>query len=509
MKKLFIILSFFILTITLSAQEQVLFVPPGPVGTLNDVIRRDTLPNGSRVAGRVYELQRGAPYLINAAITNNGFPLHIRARAGTGERPLIMYSVPTGGTSLEDLFLARGELRLEGLNLQGRDNLAGFIRTAIRMDANKLRATINDCLIQEFSQTAIRGNADSLRLYMTNTVVNRIGKPDDPDNGRVYDDRNSTDTLVMENNAFYNITSRIIRDGNTSKIIIHARINQNTIYNILQRGFEIGKIKDFVFTNNLVVNTYAYGRTLGGSPAYHLNVDTTFAGNNWNIRNNNFFLTPEVRTFITNLKRLNGDTLNPLPYDQFTITPVGVANLANNINEVLDFRNEPPAPLNIINANAQDTVSGSTVPGAPAWDHAGIPKDANYSLLGMPQIDRFSAYHDFSYPAGTQSATGGTMGQRLGSFLFSTTTSTRNLILDDQVLLYPNPTRGTLFVQTTDNASFQNVQVFDIQGRLLQNLNNLNDANLELNLHHLPTGMYVVKAQKDNGKISVSKVQKQ
>lgn len=354
----------------------------------------------------------------------------------------------------------------------------------------------------------MRGNADSLRLYMTNTIVNRIGKPDDPDNGRVYDDRNSTDTLVMENNAFYNITSRVIRDGNTSKIIIYARINQNTIYNVLQRGFEIGKIKDFIFTNNLVVNTYAYGRTLTGTPGYHINVDTTFAGKNWTIRNNNFFLTPEVRTFITNLKRLNGDTLNPVPYATLTFTPV-VTNVTNIINEVLKFRNEPPAPLAIINSNAQDTVSGSTVPGAPAWVHTGIAKDANYSLLGTPAIDRFSAYHDFSYPAGTQSATGGTMGQRLGSLLFTTTVSTKNLIFDDRMLFYPNPTSETLFVQTTDNSNLINVQLFDIQGRLLQQFNPINGANMELNLNEFPTGIYVVKAQKDNGKISVSKVQKQ
>lgn len=507
MKKLFTLLLTCFSLITLLAQEQVLFVPPGPVGTLNDVIAKDLGPDGQRIPGRVYELQRGAPYLINAAILNAGFPLHIRARAGAGERPLIMYSVPTGGSALEDLFLARGELKLEGLNLYGRDNLAGFIRTGVRMDATGLKATLNDCVIQEFSQTAIRGNADNLRLFMTNCVVNRIGKPDDPDNGRVYDDRNSTDTLVMENNCFYNITSRVIRDGNTSKIVNYARINQNTVCNVLQRGFEIGRIKDLIFTNNLMINTYAFGRTLGGSPAYYINIDST-AGRNWTIANNNFFLTPQVRSFITGLRRPNGDTLFPLPFPAFAFPPI--ARVTSNLfQEELTLRNGPVAPIDQIRANALDTVSGSTVPGAAPWNHAGINRDPIFSQLGSPTIDRHSAFHDFGYPSNTRSATGGTSGQRLGSFLFSITVSNRELRFTEEVLAYPNPTTDRLYLQSKDEQPFRYVQIFDLQGRMVQHWPNLELMLVDLDLSALPAGTYLVKAGKADDKLSVKPIQKQ
>ena len=61
--------------------------------------------------------------------------------------------------------------------------------------------------------------------------------------------------------------------------------------------------------------------------------------------------------------------------------------------------------------------------------------------------------------------------------------------VNNAVHLYPNPTKTML---TIENAT-ENVQIFDITGRLLINVENKETNLLQINVSHLSKGMYFVK----------------
>lgn len=73
--------------------------------------------------------------------------------------------------------------------------------------------------------------------------------------------------------------------------------------------------------------------------------------------------------------------------------------------------------------------------------------------------------------------------------------------------LYPNPTSGTLQIQSTER-TLTKVQVFDLFGKLLME-QNLNDLSGSISLSNLASGVYVVKAFAENQTVVTRKVVKQ
>jgi len=82
-----------------------------------------------------------------------------------------------------------------------------------------------------------------------------------------------------------------------------------------------------------------------------------------------------------------------------------------------------------------------------------------------------------------------------------------------QITVYPNPTEGVLHVETQCIASLQNIEVFDVMGRMVytvktrllrqaqQPLASLQDDTTTLDISHLPSGIYFVRIQTEDGAV--------
>jgi len=74
----------------------------------------------------------------------------------------------------------------------------------------------------------------------------------------------------------------------------------------------------------------------------------------------------------------------------------------------------------------------------------------------------------------------------------------------EEIVVFPNPTTGMLYVETHGRASLQNVEVFDLMGRTvgainpLQKLEGCPKGGVVINISHLSTGLYFVRITTEN-----------
>ena len=124
---------------------------------------------------------------------------------------------------------------MKNIYISSLDELGGGHERVIRIFENKIRLTIDSCVLDRATQAGFRFDATGARVYFKNSVISNIGTMDSPNNGRGFDDRgNDIDTLWLENSTFYNLTSRVIRDG--GGITKSCKVNHCTMYNIGQWG---------------------------------------------------------------------------------------------------------------------------------------------------------------------------------------------------------------------------------------------------------------------------------
>ncbi|MFV1981260.1 MAG: right-handed parallel beta-helix repeat-containing protein, partial [Rhodothermia bacterium] len=233
-----------------SAQERIVSVDQG-IGTLNEAITSDTTDTGDRVdpENTVYELEPGGFYGLVGSIENR-FPLYIRAREGA--RAQLVPAVGEGGESSRP-FRARDDIRLENLYITNRDEAGGFNTRIIRVSADSARVIIDNTHLDFDGQSGLRLDNDWNVIKITNSVISNIGRSASLDNGRGVDTRgNNVDTLIYHNNTFYNITSRLVRDG--GGFIKYADMSRNTVYNVAQQGFSFGEVQEVHINNNLFMN---------------------------------------------------------------------------------------------------------------------------------------------------------------------------------------------------------------------------------------------------------------
>lgn len=492
----------FALAATLTARAQtIISVPPG--STLNNVITGD--------ADRIYELTRGAIYFVNAPISHEGYTLHLRATGNAMfARPLIVSDPPSADVEINALFEARGNLVLEGLHLTQRSTLGVVFERMIRARANDISITVDNCLMDDTGQTVFRLDNANTKIYVRNSVASRLGEPSNPDNGRFIDDRGTlVDSIILENNLFYNITSRLIRDGGGD--INYMKVNQNTIANVGQRCMAIGPVATLEVTNNIFANGAFLGRQFSLNPDDQddravLDPDSTSAGiGTWVISHNNFFRN-QALVDATPFTQIDLDTIEQVPNfsAEALLAVMNGGTDASNISEELAFTNPAPHPLAWIIAHHNDMDN-------PAWDHTGIDSDAVLSAVGDGSITRYSASHDYGYPQESVSYTAGTDGQPLGANLpgFEFTTNTRDLFVEGNVLYYPNPVADRLFVRNRDGADISRIVIYDLLGRPMQMFPALGADRYEIDMADLPNGIYLLSLLDSNGRTSTRQVVKQ
>lgn len=502
MKKLLLLVICAVSIFTANAQSR-LVVQPG-VGTLEAAIRADS---AARPADRVYVLRRNAPYIINGAIINTNWTLRLEAEAGTGAKPLIAYSAQ-GGVVLSQMFEARGNLEMKNIAFTCRDLLNGTVERAIAVSADNVRIRMDSCFADDNGQSIIRVNNAGLKCYVTNSVFSRMGDPKNPDNGRFLDKRGpSLDTVVIDNCVMYNVTSRLIRDGGTANPSNHIRINQNTFWGVGQRCLSIGKVKDLVITNNIFQNCGIFGTVKGAAtPTFILEPDTTSLGQNWTIRNNNFSSNPQVVSALPVKSRGGlGDSLVPITI----YNPRSQAVATNTYTEVITFRNAPVLPDYLVADNRNDTTTTSLRANARAWNHGGLTKDATYSALGTPPVDRFSTSHDFGYGTWRPAFRNGTTGQPLGARMFQPTTSVRDYFDASGVMAYPNPASEILYVAGMETAKINQIEVINVAGQVVRSFNTEGVNFVEIPTQNLQNGFYFLRMTNAEGKTNSRKFVKQ
>lgn len=73
-----------------------------------------------------------------------------------------------------------------------------------------------------------------------------------------------------------------------------------------------------------------------------------------------------------------------------------------------------------------------------------------------------------------------------------------NPVLESIISIYPNPVKDSVNVTIKDNAIIKSIELFDIQGRLLQT-QIINEIQTELNISSKPNGIYFIKINTDRG----------
>ncbi|MBB77367.1 MAG: hypothetical protein CL844_00005, partial [Crocinitomicaceae bacterium] len=70
----------------------------------------------------------------------------------------------------------------------------------------------------------------------------------------------------------------------------------------------------------------------------------------------------------------------------------------------------------------------------------------------------------------------------------------------DNLSIFPNPTNGSIFIKNGDYKESFNVQLMDINGKIIISKNNLikGTETTEVNLKTLESGVYLVKVYNEN-----------
>ncbi len=453
---IFLFLAF--MAMDVNGQIRYVDVIPG-IGTLTDTIKGDTIMEGENMGDRidpentVYRLQRGdqAYYGLEGSISNSGYPLTIVAADGDGARPFLQPRVVDSESSRP--FKPKGDITLIGLHVTNMDNLGGVNTRMLRCDAEGIRVTLDNCWFDQDAQSFIRVDDPDMKFYITNCVISNIGVPMDPNNGRGIDDRgNDIDTIVMENNTFFNLTSRLIRDD--GGVINYAKINNNTLVNIGQMGITFGKIDTLIMTNNIAMNA-------GFIPKDD--------DDDWFV-----FAADSVEGVAPYLVMTNNtayvDTTHLLPYlnDTITVTPllnptmvaalVAAGNEDDNDNWNIEFTDGPPFNDSILIYNYDPAWMAAD---APDWVVPDLPVGGN----GLYHLD---VYYDFGFMH-TQAALGAIDGGQLGDRNWDATWTTGiKPVLEEGVSLslYPMPIRDHAIISFELKAeAMVQMEVYSLTGQ--------------------------------------------
>ena len=489
----FMLLFSVLLTFSSTFAQSELVVEPG-FGTLQDVIAADTNAAGERLdPDRVYVLKRDGLYLLNGSIENR-FHLRIKAEEGTGARPILRPGVQTGGGSSR-AFRVRDDLTISGCYITNLDELGGLNDRILRISADSARVHIDDCHLDYASQSALRLDNDWNTVIIKNSTISNIGEMDSPDNGRGVDDRgNPIDTLIYENNNFYNITARILRDG--GGVIKYCKINHNTIVDIAQRGCSIGEVVEAQFTNNLVINNGFLGRDVTSDRSV-LEIapllDSTLLANgavqSIMVNNNNFYIDPA-------LVAAQPDSIDAVTlYDSTTAALVAEFSTGtDNIEEAVVFTARPTVPTVVVTDRWNESVD---VENRTEMD------DGSPAVFGsMP--------FDFTYPTSAASYSASTNGQPLGALTwFDMVVGVEDSFVDgipveyELFNNYPNPFNPTTKLSfNLPKEEDVKLDIFNVLGQKVVSL--INDKlsagqhTVDFNANNLPSGLYIYQLQAGN-----------
>jgi len=520
------------LSISAFGQKTVIVVQPDEglnIGALNDAITSAVDPGNS-----IFELKRGGLYLLDGAINHTGYTLHIRAEAGTGPRPVLQPAVDQLGASQNHFNPgAKGNLILEGLFIEGRDELGAIANRQIIVNGDSLTIIINDCYLDYSNQSWVRLTTVNNKVFVNNSILRNAIRPENPDNGRPIDARHTPqDTLSIENSTLYNFSNHIFIwvDGGIKCI----NFNHNTVYqsNILG-GFDLGTTLKVNATNNIFYN-FAYRANNTTHNALFV-VDSMFnfeektdADRYFDLSNNNWYQLKEFGDILDEygndtLYRFNSwdvERLDTIWYRYVTRTDLfwnqaildtavqtlpprilhfieaGQVDTSNIFSEPLVFNNPPPLHLDYWKFYVENNYSiGALDPPNPFADED--PYDIGEAATGA---------YTFNYNDNSRSATAADGGLPLGDprWVPYSTVSTGKIdaVNSTNVRTYPNPCSGAVnFEINAKEASSVRIIVYDLIGKEIFSLSEKVSQGVNIipvNLNSISrSGIYLYQVQSE------------
>lgn len=282
-----LLLLFLLLPLCLNAQESVLRLVPynGTAASfINTQIGADTLTGGVIPANRVYELQRGAPYLANAVFNvASGQTLRLRANDSAGVRRPVIFLYPTGtGANPQrppgNFVVLRGNLEMKNIVLSGYfepidTNLNNLQGALINIPAAGAGAsiTLDSCILTNSNGNHVRTDGAARVLLVKNCIFGNMGDlgTSNLGAGKAFDLRDaSADSVIIQNNTFINWQDRIIRHYNFANplagtgAIKFLTFDHNTLANGMSyHGFlSLGSMGPrAIITNNIMIDPFALG----------------------------------------------------------------------------------------------------------------------------------------------------------------------------------------------------------------------------------------------------------
>ena len=80
----------------------------------------------------------------------------------------------------------------------------------------------------------------------------------------------------------------------------------------------------------------------------------------------------------------------------------------------------------------------------------------------------------------------------------TSTLSVEQVSTEKSFKLYPNPFKDELYL-SSENQTIKEVSIFDISGKLVKTILNINSKSYRLEAGYLPTGNYIVSIQTEQG----------
>ncbi|MBC6948429.1 hypothetical protein DWB58_10910, partial [candidate division KSB1 bacterium] len=230
---------------------------------LRDAIANDT----GRPADRVYVLKRGGFYWITDRIQNADFPLTIEgeAEAAPGQTDfgpaIIQRVVRDDGTGPDGtMFESLHDLTLRNVWVMGQTD-QGVLSTyePIKLLGDGKRYVFDNVIFDRNDWHHLGPDGPNNNFYITNCKFRNIFGPTQIWEGLGVRFEVGADTVVIENNTFFNIGFTPFQSEAVP--VNYLRFNHNTLVNI-GRSFQAGNIwKQCYVTNNLFVNYFWHGES--------------------------------------------------------------------------------------------------------------------------------------------------------------------------------------------------------------------------------------------------------
>ena len=245
---------------------------------LNDQIVADTVANG-KLQNRVYVLQRGGVYRVDAQIQNDNWTLRIRGNDSTTSHKADVFLYPSVSGVMPGRFInVTGDVELRNLVLSAYyepldTNLRSISSALLQIPSTSsgCRIVVDSCILTNTNGNHIRTDGPASVIKITNTIFANLGYlgKSNLGAGKGIDLReNSIDSLFVQNCTFVNSQDRIIRHLNlttppyTTSPIQYLLFDHNTLINGMSfHGLlSLGNIGSHaIITNNLFLDAFALG----------------------------------------------------------------------------------------------------------------------------------------------------------------------------------------------------------------------------------------------------------